>query len=111
MTHRRSSETSTVMASPLFDELIVPSYLSGIAPRDDPRAVYVMGQPGAGKLLAARMVRRAMRLGTTARTTSSTPAAAAMFASSAIPASASWPTLSGRTQIRPTGSPRAATGP
>ncbi|WP_237276970.1 hypothetical protein [Streptomyces caniscabiei] len=49
----------------VFDELIVPSYLSGIAPRDDPRAVYVMGQPGAGKLLAARMVRRAMRPGTT----------------------------------------------
>lgn len=49
----------------VFDELIVPSYLSGIVPRDDPRAVYVMGQPGAGKLLAARMVRRAMRPGTT----------------------------------------------
>ncbi|WP_234342265.1 zeta toxin family protein [Streptomyces leeuwenhoekii] len=49
----------------IFDELIVPSYLSGIITRDDPRAVYVMGQPGAGKLLAARMVRRAMRPGTT----------------------------------------------
>ncbi|MFF2507746.1 hypothetical protein ACFVTY_30920 [Streptomyces sp. NPDC058067] len=40
-----------------------------------------------------------------ARTTSSAPAAAAMFASSAIPVSASWPALSGRTQISPTGSP------
>ncbi|MCZ0983739.1 zeta toxin family protein [Streptomyces diastatochromogenes] len=49
----------------VFDELIAPSYLSGIVTRDDPRAVYVMGQPGAGKLLAARMVRRAMRPGTT----------------------------------------------
>ncbi|MFJ4569057.1 zeta toxin family protein [Streptomyces caelestis] len=49
----------------IFDELIAPSYLNRIVPRDDPRAVYVLGQPGAGKLLAARMVRRAMRPGTT----------------------------------------------
>ncbi|MFJ9598043.1 zeta toxin family protein [Streptomyces virginiae] len=49
----------------IFDELIVPSYLGGIVTRNDPRAVYVLGQPGAGKLLAARMVRRAMRPGTT----------------------------------------------
>ncbi|MGA5363918.1 zeta toxin family protein [Streptomyces purpurascens] len=49
----------------IFDELITPSYLNRIVPRDDPRAVYVLGQPGAGKLLAARMVRRAMRPGTT----------------------------------------------
>ncbi|MFH8371850.1 zeta toxin family protein [Streptomyces sp. NPDC018031] len=49
----------------VFDELIAPSYLSGIVSRDDPRAVYVLGQPGAGKLLAARMVKRAMRPGTT----------------------------------------------
>ncbi|MEU7553158.1 zeta toxin family protein [Streptomyces sp. NPDC044571] len=49
----------------IFDELIAPSYLSGIIPRDDPRAVYVLGQPGAGKLLATRMVKRAMRPGTT----------------------------------------------
>lgn len=49
----------------VFEELIVPSYLSGIVRRDDPRAVCVLGQPGAGKLLAARMVRRAMRPGTT----------------------------------------------
>ncbi|MFD5110524.1 zeta toxin family protein [Streptomyces cinereoruber] len=49
----------------VFGELIAPSYLNGIIPRDDPRAVYVLGQPGAGKLLAARMVRRAMRPGTT----------------------------------------------
>ncbi|MET7716422.1 zeta toxin family protein [Streptomyces sp. NPDC005407] len=49
----------------VFDELIAPSYLSGIVARDDPRAVYVLGQPGAGKLKAARMVKRAMRPGTT----------------------------------------------
>jgi adenylate kinase family enzyme len=49
----------------VFDELIVPSYLNGIVARDEPRAIYVLGQPGAGKLLAARMVRRAMRPGTT----------------------------------------------
>jgi len=49
----------------IFDELIAPSYLNHIVPRDDPRAVYVLGHPGAGKLLAARMVRRAMRPGTT----------------------------------------------
>ncbi|MFD5512133.1 zeta toxin family protein [Streptomyces sp. NPDC127051] len=49
----------------IFDELIAPSYLNGITPRADPRAVYVLGQPGAGKLLAARMVKRAMRPGTT----------------------------------------------
>jgi hypothetical protein len=43
-----------------------------------------------------------------ARTTSSASAAAAMFVSSAIPASASWPALSGRTQISPTSSPRSS---
>ncbi|WP_331718909.1 zeta toxin family protein (plasmid) [Streptomyces virginiae] len=49
----------------IFDELIAPSYLSGIVPREEPRAVYVLGQPGAGKSMTARMVRRAMRPGTT----------------------------------------------
>ncbi|MFE2669265.1 zeta toxin family protein [Streptomyces mirabilis] len=49
----------------IFDELITPTVLAGVTPRDDPRAVYVLGRPGAGKLLAARMVRRAMRTGTT----------------------------------------------
>ncbi|MET7353098.1 zeta toxin family protein [Streptomyces mirabilis] len=49
----------------IFDELITPTVLAGVTPRDDPRAVYVLGQPGAGKLLAARMVKRAMRTGTT----------------------------------------------
>ncbi|MFD3485010.1 zeta toxin family protein [Streptomyces sp. NPDC058665] len=49
----------------IFEELIAPSYLSGIVTRQDPRAVYVLGQPGAGKLTAARMVKRAMRAGAT----------------------------------------------
>jgi len=37
----------------IFDELIAPSYLSGIVSRDDPRAVYVLGQPG-GREAAGR---------------------------------------------------------
>ncbi|MEU8718236.1 zeta toxin family protein [Streptomyces sp. NPDC048663] len=49
----------------IFDELITPTVLAGVTPQDDPRAVYVLGQPGAGKLSVARMVRRAMRAGTT----------------------------------------------
>ncbi|GAA1376794.1 zeta toxin family protein [Streptomyces beijiangensis] len=49
----------------VFDELIVPSYLSGVTARPDPQAVYVLGQPGAWKSAASRMVRRAMRPGTT----------------------------------------------
>ncbi|NUK53386.1 zeta toxin family protein [Streptomyces lunaelactis] len=59
--HRLSAEEHRWV----FDELIAPSYLNNIVGRDDPRAAYVLGQPGAGKLLAARMVRRAMRPGTT----------------------------------------------
>ncbi|MEU3955226.1 zeta toxin family protein [Streptomyces achromogenes] len=59
--HRLSAEEHRY----IFDELIAPSYLSGIVSREDPRAVYVLGQPGAGKLMAARMVRRALRPGTT----------------------------------------------
>ncbi|RSS84927.1 ATP/GTP-binding protein, partial [Streptomyces sp. WAC02707] len=59
--HRLSAEEHKWV----FDELIAPSYLNGIITRPDPRAVYVLGQPGAGKLLAAPMVRRAMRPGTT----------------------------------------------
>ncbi|MGK5548673.1 zeta toxin family protein [Streptomyces sp. URMC 127] len=44
----------------IFDELIVPS-LGRITPQKRPVAVYVMGQPGAGKTTAARMVRRTLR--------------------------------------------------
>lgn len=45
----------------IFDELIVPTYLRGIAAHDDPVTVYVVGQPGAGKTRAARLIRRALR--------------------------------------------------
>lgn len=43
----------------IFDELIVPSL--HITPQERPVAVFVMGQPGAGKTSAARMVRRSLR--------------------------------------------------
>lgn len=49
----------------IFDELIAPSYLSSITSRLDPQAVYVLGQPGAGKTAIARLVKRAMRPGAT----------------------------------------------
>ncbi|MGG7568904.1 zeta toxin family protein [Streptomyces sirii] len=44
----------------IFDELIAPSYLNGIVARDDPKAVYVLGQPGAVKTATARMVNSAV---------------------------------------------------
>jgi hypothetical protein len=47
-----------------FDKLIAPSYLSGIVRRQDPRVVYVLGQPGAGTPETALLVKRAMRSGT-----------------------------------------------
>ncbi|MER8159957.1 zeta toxin family protein [Streptomyces sp. NPDC094472] len=59
--HRLSAEEHKLV----FEELIAPSHLSGIVRRDDPRAVYVLGQPGAGKSKVARTVKRAMRRGTT----------------------------------------------
>ncbi|MEU7641228.1 zeta toxin family protein [Streptomyces sp. NPDC039016] len=49
----------------IFEELIAPSLLGGIVRRTDPRAVYVVGQPGASKTTAANVVLRAMRPGTT----------------------------------------------
>jgi hypothetical protein len=48
----------------IFDELIAPTLLRGALPREAPRVVYVIGQPGAAKTEAAWMVRRAMRPGT-----------------------------------------------
>ncbi|WP_367141104.1 MULTISPECIES: zeta toxin family protein [Streptomyces] len=45
----------------IFDELIVPMYLSTVTPQDDPVTVYVMGPQGAGKSYAARVLRRALR--------------------------------------------------
>ncbi|MGA4953778.1 zeta toxin family protein [Streptomyces lydicamycinicus] len=46
----------------IFDDLIVP-LLGPITPQDKPVAVYVMGQPGAGKTQAAQMIRRTLRDG------------------------------------------------
>ncbi|WP_406291900.1 zeta toxin family protein [Embleya sp. NBC_00896] len=44
----------------IFDELLVPD-LGEITAHERPVVVYVMGQPGAGKTRAARLVHRAMR--------------------------------------------------
>lgn len=49
----------------IFDELLAPAYLSDVVSRDDPRAVYVVGQPGAGKLANSRMIKRVMWPGAT----------------------------------------------
>ncbi|MFD0622319.1 hypothetical protein ACFQ2K_05230 [Streptomyces sanglieri] len=43
----------------VFDELIAPSHLRRVTMRPDP--IYLIGEPGAGQLLAGRMLRRAMR--------------------------------------------------
>ncbi|GGN64178.1 ATP/GTP-binding protein [Streptomyces kronopolitis] len=43
----------------IFDELIAPGLR--ITPQERPVAVYVVGQPGAGKTRAAQMVRRTLR--------------------------------------------------
>ncbi|MEV7470863.1 zeta toxin family protein [Streptomyces kronopolitis] len=45
----------------IFDELIAPGLR--ITPQERPVAVYVVGQPGAGKTRAAQMVRRTLRDG------------------------------------------------
>ena len=44
----------------VWEELILPSYLADITAQDRPVVVYVMGQPGAGKTTATRLVRRAV---------------------------------------------------
>lgn len=41
--------------------LIAPPLLESITPQERPVAVYVMGQPGAGKTTTARVLRRALR--------------------------------------------------
>jgi Ni2+-binding GTPase involved in maturation of urease and hydrogenase len=46
----------------IFDELIAPSYLNDITAHDHPMAVYVLGQPGAGKTQAARLVQCSLRV-------------------------------------------------
>ncbi|WP_309238903.1 zeta toxin family protein [Streptomyces lunaelactis] len=45
----------------VFDELIVPMYLSSITPHEQPVTLYVMGPQGAGKSYTARMLRRVLR--------------------------------------------------
>ncbi|MFD4866913.1 zeta toxin family protein [Streptomyces sp. NPDC058412] len=45
----------------IFDELVIPGYLSAITPQDDPVSLYVMGPQGSGKSYMARMLRRALR--------------------------------------------------
>ncbi len=44
-----------------FDELIAPVHLRRATFRPDPVVVYLVGEYGAGQLMAGRMVRRAMR--------------------------------------------------
>ncbi|MFG2833104.1 zeta toxin family protein [Streptomyces sp. NPDC048434] len=56
--HRLSAEEHKWV----FDELIVPTR-GRITLQDRPVAVYVVGQPGAGKTRAAQMVRRTLRDG------------------------------------------------
>lgn len=40
----------------IFEKLIWPDYKDGIVPRDNPRVVYVLGQPGAGKSVNEHLV-------------------------------------------------------
>ncbi|MFC5156701.1 zeta toxin family protein [Streptomyces amakusaensis] len=44
-----------------FDNLIVPDLLEDITPQEKPIAVFVMGQPGAGKTAMTHMIRRTLR--------------------------------------------------
>ncbi|MCT2546222.1 zeta toxin family protein [Streptomyces atratus] len=55
--HRLSTEEHRWV----FDELIAPSHLRRATYRPDPTVVYLVGEPGAGQLMAGRMLRRAMR--------------------------------------------------
>ncbi|WP_327359839.1 zeta toxin family protein [Streptomyces sp. NBC_01304] len=45
----------------IFDEMIVPQYLSRVVAQEQPVATFVMAQPGSGKTLATKMIRRALR--------------------------------------------------
>ncbi|MFZ3573737.1 zeta toxin family protein [Streptomyces sp. BH097] len=46
----------------IFENLIVPGHGDRAQAQEQPVAVYVVGQPGAGKTAATQMVRRAMRM-------------------------------------------------
>ncbi|MEJ8653587.1 zeta toxin family protein [Streptomyces sp. MS1.AVA.3] len=54
--HRLSADEHAFV----FDELIVPSYLSHITAQDEPVVLYVMGAQGAGKTRTSRLLRRAL---------------------------------------------------
>ncbi|MFJ2406630.1 zeta toxin family protein [Streptomyces xanthochromogenes] len=55
--HRLSADEHTW----IFDELIAPDLLGQLVPQEQPVAVFVLGQPGAGTTDAAHLVRRALR--------------------------------------------------
>lgn len=55
--HRLSAEENRW----IFDELIVPDLLDRVTAQERPVAVYVMGQPGAGKTGLTPMIRRTLR--------------------------------------------------
>ncbi|MEU9072376.1 zeta toxin family protein [Streptomyces sp. NPDC048306] len=54
--HRLSADEHAFV----FDELIVPMYLSSVTAHDEPVVLYVMGAQGAGKTRTARLLRRAL---------------------------------------------------
>ncbi|GLW19829.1 ATP/GTP-binding protein [Streptomyces sp. NBRC 13847] len=54
--HRLSADEHAFV----FDELIVPSYLSHITAQDEPVVLYMMDAQGAGKTRTSRMLRRAL---------------------------------------------------
>lgn len=45
----------------IFDNLIVPDLLEDITPQENPIAVFLTGQPGAGRTRMSRMIRRTLR--------------------------------------------------
>ncbi|MER7050107.1 zeta toxin family protein [Streptomyces jumonjinensis] len=45
----------------IFDHLIVPDLLANVTPQERPVAVFLMGQPGAGKTGMTPMIRRTLR--------------------------------------------------
>ncbi|MEU5436454.1 zeta toxin family protein [Streptomyces sp. NPDC020719] len=53
----------------IFDELIVPAYLSGITAQERPTVVFLLGQPGAGKSRMSYLIRRAFGQNGAARIT------------------------------------------
>ncbi|MFE5519900.1 zeta toxin family protein [Streptomyces virginiae] len=61
---RNDQDRSTLSAAEhqqIFDEDIVPSFLTGITSHERPVVVYVLGQPGSGKSRTADLLQRALR--------------------------------------------------